>query len=453
MKSSNLKYILFAAVAAGTFSSCVTDDSYEKPEAVCITATPTKTVQQIYSVATATPKLYTDNDIIEAYVTSNDAGGTFYKSISFQTIDGSIGFSVPVDLYNIYTEFEPGRKVYVNLKDRTFSITNGSLIIGDLYEGAVGRLVPEEFRRTVQASCESVSEETLVKRLTITEALNDSNINKLIEFDNVQFDDEALGSTYYNPQIDLGGATNFRLSDGSGSRIIFRTSEFAKFAGKNVPSGRGKIRGVLTKFGSDYQFLARTESDINLTGPRVDATPPIGGSDIQYLGTFTENFESYATTNNTGAIFPKYINDAVVGSRYWDVRSFSGNKYAQLTSFGSNAKNKTYLAMPAAFTPGSKFSFKTKDGYYNGAVLKVYYSTDYTPGSDITAATLVDITSSFTIASGTVGGYAANFTNSGEFVIPATLTGNGFFFFEYDGNGTNDVLTTTMQIDDVTLVP
>jgi hypothetical protein len=36
---------------------------------------------------------------------------------------------------------------------------------------------------------------------------------------------------------------------------IFRTSSYANFAQKMVPAG-GKVRGVLTKFGSDYQLLA-----------------------------------------------------------------------------------------------------------------------------------------------------------------------------------------------------
>ncbi len=452
MKSSNLKYILFSIVAAGSFSGCVNDDVYDKTAAICITATPTKSVSDIYAVATAVPTKYTADDIIEAYVTSNDAGGTFYKSISFQTLDATRAFSIPVDMYNIYTEFEPGRKVYVNLKDRTIGIANGSLVIGDLFEGnAVGRLVPEEFRRTVKASCESVDEEALVQHFTIAQAKNDAHINKLIEFDNVQFDDEGLGSTYYNPDNVLGGATNLQLSDGSGARIIFRTSEFAKFAGKTVQGGRGKVRGVLTKFNSDYQFLARTESDIMLTGERIDATPPLGGSDIQYLSTFTETFESFPVANT---VFPKYINDAVIGSRYWGVKSFSSNEYIEMTSFGSGARNRTIFAMPAAFTPGSKFSFKSKDGFNNGDVLNVYYSTDYVLGADINTATLVNITSNFTIASGTTSGYAVSFTNSGDFVIPATLSGNGFFIFEYNGNGASGgILTTTIQIDDVTLVP
>jgi hypothetical protein len=215
-----------------------------------------------------------------------------------------------------------------------------------------------------------------------------------------------------------------------------------------MSTGKGKIRGVLTKYNSTYQIILRTERDVNMPNQRVDYQLPIGGTAIQYLPTFTENFESYATTSS-GAVFPKYINDAFKGGRYWDVKSFSG-KYIQMSSFSSGGTNTAYLAMPIAFTPGKKLSFKTKDGFYNGPVLKVYYSKDYVPGGDFSKATLVDITSSFTIASGTETGYASNFTNSGFYTIPASLTGNGFFIFEYNTAGRAQV-TSTMQLDDITV--
>ena len=37
-------------------------------------------------------------------------------------------------------------------------------------------------------------------------------------------------------------------------------------------------------------------------------------------------------------------------------------------------------------TTANTFSFKTKDGYNNGNVLKIYYSTNYIPGNQIATA-------------------------------------------------------------------
>ena len=73
------------------------------------------------------------------------------------------------------------------------------------------------------------------------------------------------------------------------------------------------------------------------------------------------------------------------------------------------------------------------------------------PNGNINQATLVNITDKFTLANGlptTATSYATSFTNSGTYAIPASVTGNGYFIFEYDG--TNGA-TTTIQIDDIVI--
>ena len=78
----NLKTIVFCAFLA-TLCSCTNPDSYRTPDfnGICNDLTVTKTVGDITSSSTATPKKYTEDDVIEAYVTSSDEGGNFYKSI------------------------------------------------------------------------------------------------------------------------------------------------------------------------------------------------------------------------------------------------------------------------------------------------------------------------------------------------------------------------------------
>lgn len=111
--------------------------------------------------------------------------------------------------------------------------------------------------------------------------------------------------------------------------------------------------------------------------------------------------------------------------------------------------NKVYFIVPVDFTAANSFSFKTQDRFNVGGVLKVYYSTDYTPLGDINAATLVNITSSFTIASGNSGSASQPFVNSGSYNF-GSLSGNGFIIFEYTGGYSfSPALTTTMHIDDI----
>ena len=451
------KSAFVAAALSGLLIGCANNDEYTAPNGDCTDPgiTANVDVATLDNAATNVPVQYTTPDAyIEGYVTSSDERGAFYKSISLQTMptDGSapIGFSVAIDELNLFGRgFYPGKKVYVKLQDLYYAVQDGSLKIGDLFEGTeVGRISNFTWEGKVVPSCDVVSEDMLVRNMTISEALNDDNINTLIELQGVQFIDAEVGQPYYDENNDLGGATNRTLTDAGGNQIIFRTSAFTNFSGNLIGGKSGKVRGVLTKFGSDFQFVARYESDIMLTEPRIDNAPPFVGNDLQFLGSFSENFESFANNNKQ---FPRYINDAAIGSRYWEVRSFGGNKYIQMSSFGGTPEqNRVLFIVPVDFSAANTFSFKTKGGFSNGPALKVYYSTNYVPGADINAATLTDITSQFTIDPGPASGYSTSFVNSGNWNIPGGLSGNGFVIFEYVGNG-NGGVTTTVQIDDITV--
>ncbi|WP_395044785.1 DUF5689 domain-containing protein [Flavobacterium sp.] len=459
MKKIIFKTVIALSISIGFFSSCINDDTYEVPEQTLATyeLTPTTTVEAVdvaanTALTTSSPVvLYTTDDIIEAYVTSSDEKGTFYKSISFQTIptDGSAptGFSVPINATTLYGKgFTPGRKVYIKLNGLYSAIVYGSLQIGSLFEGTIGRISEFEWQDHLFPSATIVDEDSFVRTLTLADAYTDNNQNTLIELSTVQFSESSLNRTYYD--IDSGGgATNHTLIGSTGgSEQVIRFSSFAPFTGNQVPSQSGKIRGVLSKYDTDFQFIVRYESDIKLTMDRFDVSPPVVGGALVYSGTLTEPFTSYL---NNASSFPKYINDAAVGSRYWQVKTFSGNKYIQMTSFGGTPEvNRALFIVPVDFTAANNFSFKTKSGFDNGSPLKVYYSTNYVPGSNINTATLIDITSSFSIPNGPATGYPTPFSNSGVYAIPAVITGNGYFILEYTGNG-NGGITTTMQVEDL----
>ena len=437
------------------FTGCVNSDEYNTPDlsSECVTLTATKTVATITNAATSTATQYMNDDIIEAYVTSSDEGGNFYKSISFQSVDGTKGFSMPVDTYNLFNQFEPGRLVYINMKDRYVSTSQSSTIIGSLFNGNVGRISGVEYADVLKRGCTKVNEDDIVKKnLTVANAKNNQYLNMLIEFNNVQFTDASLGKKFYDPSLNnIGGATNHTITDEFGQTLIVRVSEFANFASNSIPNGNGRIRGVLTKFNSDFQFMIRTINDVDLPNDRLitDLYPPIVGNSIVYNSTLNEPFTSYTVNQQ---IFPKYVNDAAQGSRYWQAKAFGGNSYIQMTSFGggNTETNQSLFMVPVDMTGANTLSFKTNDGYNTGAAFKVYYTTNYVPGTQITTATLVDITSNFTISSGNSSGYGSSFTNSGVYNIPASITGNGFFVFQYLGNGVSGP-TTTMQLDDIVI--
>jgi len=272
MKTINkLLFFIFLSLIA-----CVQDDEYSIPEITDCNETvlpSTKTVEDIYNATTSTATQYTEPDIIEAYVTSNDQFGNFFKEVHLQTLDGSRGFSIPVDVTDLYTIFNPGRKVSINLQNTYTQLQFEGLEIGNLAidertkEEFIGKITATNFKNVLVKTCDIIDEEQLVNKITLSE-ITDAHLNTLIELNDVQFEDAALGKTLYDTNTDVGGGTNYLIEDISESSIAFRTSAFADFGNTEVPIGNGTIRGILTKFSNTYQILIRDIEDVNLEGER-----------------------------------------------------------------------------------------------------------------------------------------------------------------------------------------
>ena len=451
MKATFLKSVLFLALTAGTFVSCVNDDDYQTPTLGCTETSLVKNFEVADVPASATLAQFTEDKIIEAYVTSSDEGGNFFKTISFQTLPTDEnpqprGFSVPVDATSTFISFDPGRKVFIKLQNLYTDVSNGGVRIGAIFVNtsgvaSVGRMPESQLRTALVRSCVVADEDDLARTLTIAQAKQDININTLIDLENVQFAEAAINTTYYDPANNLGGATNHLLTDADGNTIIFRTSSFANFASRAVASGRGTVRGVLTKFGNDYQFMARTGRDIQLDGPRL---APL----------FAENFESISATGNGQFIaLPGWSNVSMNGgAEKWEARIFSNNKYAQFSPFGiTPAENNvdTRLITPAINldnTTGEFLRFGSKIGFANGEAVTVWASTDYDgsgTAAAVAAATWTELPAIFAPQSQS---YPTDFTSSGN-VDLSGFSGNVYISFRYVG-GTNGI-TSTYQIDNI----
>ncbi|HEU4788320.1 MAG TPA: DUF5689 domain-containing protein [Flavobacterium sp.] len=442
----NLKlHTIFLAVAM-TFGSCVKEE-FDVPKFTCTQPDliVNRTVEEVRASTSSIVTQYTYDDIIEAYVVSSDEGGNFFKTISFQTLETAttpaMGFSIPVDASNTYIDFRLGNKVYIKLKNQYTDIYFGGMRIGSIYvntynEGGVGRISPNDYKNVLNASCTMVSEELLVRSISIADLLKDSNINTLVELSEVQFTKDAIGRHYYEESNDVGGGTNWSLMDKLGNQVLFRTSSFADFADKIVPDGTGKVRGVLTKFGSDYQLLARSEKDVALTGT---AAVPF----------FSENFQSVET--NTKLNLPGWSNMVQKGTKFWLGTMYAGNGYAEFNTTGTKvASNIAWLISPKIdmdLHTNEMLTFRTAqhhldvDSPLNS--LEVYVSNDF-DGLNIAKATWVPLT--VVLPKQATPWY--QFVGSGG-VDLSTYTGKINIAFKYVGSGKNLALDGAFQVDDV----
>ena len=445
MKSVFHKALLFLLLVF-SFASCVTDE-VAAPKLVCTqpNLTPNKKVSDVYAVTNALVSQYKYDDVIEAYVVSSDEAGNFFKSISFQTLatatTPAIGFSVPVDASNLYIEFRMGNKVYIKLKNQYTDLYFGGMRIGSLFvtagnQGAVGRLSQNDFKKILNASCIQVKEEALVRSLTISELLNDANLNTLVELSEVQFAEEAVGRHYFEESNNIGGATNWSLVDKSGNEVYFRTSSFSDFSTKIIPDGSGKVRGILTKFGTDYQLLPRSEKDVMMTGKRA-------------IPFFAQDFKTAVDRSNVS--LPGWANIIQNGSLAWRGGFSAGNSYAEFYFSGTRVlSNVAWLISPKIdmdVYAKETLTFRTAQHHLDVDsplnTLEVYVSSNFN-GVNVTAATWTRL--DVKMPNQATPWY--QFVGSGAVDLSA-YTGKINIAFKFVGSGRNTALDGSFLVDDV----
>ena len=440
------------AISAFAVSSCVNKDDWDTPPLNCNNKfdAPNISMADFKALAPTTAGyiLITDDKIFDGYIVSSDENGNFYKTISFQDKpeNPTAGLQMEVDRASNYADFPVGTHVRINAKGLRLGLDRGTVKIGSVDpKFDIGRIPGTLFTKYISAVCNGnvMDVATIVptKLPSLDEAKKSKYINTLVTVSNVQFvtgDVEPINKTYVDYSTGAGVDTSRNLEDVTGGDAILRNSGFSAYGSALLPKTSGEITFVVSKYNSDYQMLIRGLSDVRFDKPRMV---------IQI-----ENFDSFAAS--TDNFLPKYYNISILGSKKWYVQAYNNNKYIQISGLNGGV-TKTQFAMPVDFTKKSKLSFKTNAGYYNGEVLKVYYSLDYNPANP-TAATLNDITSQFDISKGNQPGtpgantYEDAFRPSG--IGSFTGTGNGYIIFEYNashpgGSG----ISTVMQLDAINI--
>ncbi|MCW2121100.1 DUF5689 domain-containing protein [Flavobacterium sp. 7A] len=438
--------LYFSVVCLFMLWACVPGE-IEIPQLVCNQPDfeTNRSVVEVVKNANSVVKQYTYDDIIEAYVISTDEYGNFFKTISFQTLatttTPSIGFSVPIDASNLYVDYRLGNKVYLKLKNQYTDIYYGGLRVGGIYanaynESSVGRLSQNDYKNILYPSCTTLADGQLIKSVTIPELLKDSNLNTLVELSDVQFASTALGRHYFEESNNVGGGTNWYLLDKNGNQIYLRTSSYARFASNLVPITKVKIRGVLTKFGVDYQLVVRSEADIEPTTAR--GTP-----------FFAEDFQTAVDKSNLS--LSGWANLVQAGSLFWKGAVYNGNGCAEFLISGTKVNsNIAWLISPKIdmdIYKNEVLTFRSAQHHLDVDsplnTLELYVSKNF-DGLDISKATWIKL--NFNVPQQTTPWY--QFIGSGG-VDLSSYTGKINIAFKYIGSGKNTALDGAFQVDDV----
>ncbi|QDP85493.1 hypothetical protein FNJ88_07935 [Chryseobacterium sp. SNU WT5] len=435
------------ALAVITVSSCVDKDEWETPPINCNNkfAAPTISLANFVAMAPSNGYILISNDVIfDGYIISSDENGNFYKTISFQDKpeNPTVGLQMEVDRASNYADFPVGTHIRINANGLRLGTDRGTVKLGSVDPNFdIGRIPGVLFSKYISAVCNGSGMEVVPikpKELSsLSDAMKVDNLNTLVSVPNVQFTSDNF-SPATKAYIDyVGGAgvdTSRSIEDVTGSSSIIRSSGFASYGSALLPNGSGSITFIVSKYNSDYQLLIRGLNDVKLDKPRLVLN--------------VETFTSYAQSLDN--FLPKYYNTSLLGTKKWYVQTYNSNKYIQISG-NNGGLVKTHFAIPVNLTTKTKLAFKTNAGYYNGDVLKVYWSTNYDPANP-TAATLNDITSQFDISKGKVPGaagsnYESSFRSSGIGSLGGS--GNGYIVFEYNANTPG--ATTVMQLDDISI--
>ncbi len=170
-----------------------------------------------------------------------------------------------------------------------------------------------------------------------------------------------------------------------------------------------------------------------------------GGNPIPPVAEINEEFNT--VENYTDIDLDGWTNISVEGTRKWQGKDFSGNKYAQATGYNSGLDAMvTWLITPPVFnTSGDqKLTFKCAMAYWTHQAgnepLTILASTDY-DGTNFETATWTELSATLP----TSGNANYEWVESGEISL-SQFTGNVAIAFKYVGS---DSESTSMQIDDV----
>ena len=285
----NIKYLLMLVLACNLFTGCM-DDDWDTPNAEAlnkaygnqeIAETNVITIgslkEKYESVINASTNSYeqiTEDVQIKGRVVGNDIGGNIYNEVSID--DGTGAILICISQGGLFSYLPVGQEIVVDLKGLYIGGYGKQAEIGMPYTNAKGNsyvsrmsriLWNKHFKLTGVADASKVVAEEFDLSKRTKEEYFTANNGKLMTIKNVEFTN-ADGKTTFAPseEKDAANSVNRGLSQNgkpiATSSIVVRTSSYADFAAKQLPTGKLNITGVFTRYRTTWQILIRDERDI-----------------------------------------------------------------------------------------------------------------------------------------------------------------------------------------------
>lgn len=380
--------------------------------------TDNSSVKEIKSLLSGSFTEITSDKNITVTVTANDESNNFYKYIYVEDETGGMRLKLnTTDLYK-YQMFTVGRQITIACKGLYVGKSNGEIQLGSIYNGSFGNIEDYEIFNYVFDN--KINKVVTPKTVNIN-SITDDEVGRLVKFENVEFIEGDYGMEFAG-----GSDTNRTLKDCANNKIIVRTSSFASFKSNLTPSGNGTLTGILNIFNGTYQVWLRHPLELDMKGERCDGTP-----------IFSDNFSSG---------LGNWTSESVIGAQTWTTsnQGTGTNYYAVMNGFSGSAKeNEDWLiSKPITLSGYSTYSLSfDSDVRFNGNVLEVYITENYTNNPSTTTWTKLNAT--FDTNSGVFG-----FVNSGN--VDLTSYAGKSIRIAYKYTSTNSA-AATWEVDNVSV--
>lgn len=211
-----------------------------------------------------------EDEIIHGWVTSSDESGNVYKSLYIMDESG-YGLSISINQNSLYNNYRIGQEIVLPLKGYYVGKYNGQQQLGYPAWYAAGNAWEATF--LPQAMWESMVElnglpdmskvDTLEVSISEFQGHTDPETlmkyqGRLVRINGVTFDDANGVNTY----SEASASTNRNITDSEGQSLTIRNSNYADFRADILPDGEVDVVGLLGSYGTTWQLVLRSASDV-----------------------------------------------------------------------------------------------------------------------------------------------------------------------------------------------
>ena len=311
------KFFFLLIIVSGLFITSCVDNNFDEPEnTLIIDDADVMSIADLLALLTSNGGVVLDESTlgadvryIKGTVTADDASGNFFKTVTFQ--DATAALSIAADRNELNAEFPSGNSIYVKLNGLTLGYDANLPRLGYVIEDDRLQRIPDLLVNDfmIAGGVGEVIEPTVV---TISEITQNSNeyFNKLVTIEQAEFTLEFVGQPYANADNPDGPqSTNAMIEDCDDNEIILRNSGFSDFAREIMPSGSGKVTGIISVFNDDLQMFIRDLNDIEFMELRCDGSGGQATNELEIASIKSRFYVSGADKAESGFVTGTVISD------------------------------------------------------------------------------------------------------------------------------------------------